>query len=273
MKIRHEPLLSLALKHEFYGDGPASDLAFVIPAPTARLLAGGRLVAKDRASTLTVHYEAAERHGALVPIAGATLQFGLRLVDSLFSNYTALPLLPAGGLPLYRNSADTRKLDAPVSLFLNQAREDDRELMRLALFAVVEIKIDAGFYDVPHPRFEIAFAARREELKYYVVTRKYSGADSQALAVTDTRTAAGDDHIDFERVPASAFSKTRDLDENVLSGSDGRVLLFRSRDVVPRRAEGRAGIALELNGTALIPNLPQPGRAPSADLIVHLSKP
>jgi hypothetical protein len=272
VKIRHEPLLAIALKHEFYGDGPASDLAFVTPAPTARLLAGGRLIAKERASTVTVHYEAAERRGALVPIAGATLQFGLRLVDPLFSNYTALPLLPAGGLPLYRNSGDTRKLDAPVSLFLNQARAEDRELMRLALFAMVEIKLDAGFYDSPS-RFEITFAARREELKYYVVMRKYSKADSEALVVTDTRAAAGDDHIDFERVPASAFRRTRDLDENVLTGGEGRVLLFRSRNVVPRRAEGRAGIALELNGTALIPNLPQPARAPSADLIVHLSKP
>ena len=270
--IEFAPLMTLEVTHAYYG-GRCPDFEFIAPAPTERLLAGGRLLAKTRDAKLTLLYEKAPGGGALSPLNGRTLQFGLKLVNSLFPHFSVLPFLPGEGLPLYRNTgADHAKLQPPVALLLNPADERDAELLREGLFGVVEITIDAAFYGAP-PAFEITFAAREETLKYYVVARNYTVAQFNQLDVTDQGfTADARPKIDFARVAAAAFTAD-DVPATVLGDAAARVVLFRSQAPVARREKARRRIQLARSTEVIVQNLPQPGAAAAtANLVIHLSK-
>jgi len=270
--IEFAPLLTLGVTHAYYG-GRCLDFDYAIPSPTERLLAGGRLLAKPRDGRLTVLFEKARDGAPLSPLAGRTLQFGLRLLNRYFSNFTELPFLTGEGLPLYRNAgADPAKLQSPVTLLLDPAHEEDAELLREGFFCLVEIRIAAGFYVTP-PEFEIGFDAREDTLKYFVVARNYSAGEFNQLEVTDAGFSAdGRPKIDFVRVAASAFTAA-DLPAEVLGGADVRVALFRSQQSVARQDKARKRIQLARNNDVIIPQLPQPGAAAAtANLVVHLSK-
>lgn len=265
--IEFAPLFTLEVTHEYYG-GRSPDFEFTTPSGTERLLAGGHLLAKTRESRLNVLYEK-----NTIQIEGKTLQFGLRLVNPSFSNFSVLPFLPGEGLALYRNAgADPTVLDAPVALLLNAADPQDAELLAAGLFGVVEIEVGAGFYAAA-PEFGIAFEARAETLKYYVVARNYPSAEFDDLGVSDAGFAAeARPQIQFDRVAASAFGAD-DLPAALLGGADARVALFRSQAPVARRARARRRIQLARNTEVIVSQLPQPGAAaPTADLVIHLSK-
>jgi hypothetical protein len=275
MTIRFLPLFAFEAMHTYYG-GRCPDFGLWMPSPTARLLAGGRVLAKTREDRLNVLYEKKEGGGPfepIVPLSGQTLQFGLKLLNPAFSNFTEPAFLPGEGLPLYRNSgADPRRLQGPVTLLLDPAHAEDAELLREGLFCLVEITVDAGFYAAP-PAFEIAFQARAETLKYYVVTRNYTAGEFNQLDVSDAGFAVdGRPQIRFDRIPPSSFTSA-DIPAAQLGGSDARVILFRSQQPVARQDKARKRIQLARNSDVLIAQLPQPGAAAAtADLVVHLSK-
>lgn len=272
--IEFAPLLTLDASHAYYG-GRCPDFEYFLPSPTQRRLAGGKCLAKQRDGLLTVLYEKGPDGGALVPHAGETLQFGLKLLNAHFSNFTELSLPLGEGLPLYRNAgADPAVLDAPVALFLNREYEDDRELMKEGLFCLAEIEVDEDFYAAP-PRFQVAFAAREETLKYYVAARNYSNTEFAQLDVTDAGFAAdGRPRIDFTRVTASGFTSEDPPPALVAGHSDAKVVLFRSQQPVARQEKARRRIQLARGSNVIIPHLPQPGAAAAtAHLVVHLTKP
>ena len=273
--IEFAPLLSVEVRHDYYG-GRCADFEFTTPSVTERLLAGGHLLAKTREAKLTVLFEKGSGGTALSPIGGRTLRFGLRLCNVFFSNFSVLPFLPGEGLALYGNAgANPAQLQAPVALLLDPANEEDAELLREGLFGLVEIEVDPAFYAAP-PAFEIAFAAREETLKYYVVARDYALGEFNQLEVTDAGFATdARPKIDFDRVAPSAFT-TDDLPAALLGGADTRIALFRSQAPVARREKARKRIQLvRSTGSTdvIIAQLPQPGAAaPAANLVIHLSK-
>lgn len=273
MTIQFAPLFTLDLVHEYYDDGPCPDFEFSIPLASGRLLAGGRLLAKPRDGGLTVLFEKGEDGAPLAPLPGKVLQFGLILLNPYFPNFTAWPFSPGEGLPLYRNAgADPAKLQAPVLLLLDPASEEDAELIRSGLFCLVEIEIDAAFYATA-PAFQVAFEAREETLKYYIVASNYSSGDFNQLTVTDAGfTADARPRIDFDRVAASSFAAD-DIPAAILGDAGTRITLFRSQQPVGRREKGRSRIQLARNTDVIVMQLPQPGAAAAtANLIVHLSK-
>ena len=270
--IEFAPLLTLEVTHAYYG-GRCDDFEFTTPSATERLLAGGRLIAKTREAKLTVLFEKGAGGGPLSPIGGRTLKFGLRLRNIFFSNFSVLPFLPGEGLALYRNAgADHAQLQAPDPLLLDPAHEEDAELLREGLFGLVEIAVDPGFYGAP-PAFAIAFAARAETLKYYVVARNYPLAEFNQLGVSDAGFATeARPQINFDRVAPSAFT-AEDLPATLLGDVGARIALFRSQAPVVRREKARKRIQLARNTEVIIPQLPQPGAAaPAANLVIHLSK-
>ena len=262
--------------------GPAADyddrrdFAFWIPSATERLLAGGRILAKTRENRLNLLFEkkvGGTQFEPLLPLAGRTLQVGLKLLNRVFSNFTELPFLPGEGLPLYRNSdADPTQLEPPITLLLDPAHADDAELFREGLFCLVEIAVDASFYAAP-PAFEISFQARAETLKYYVVARNYTAGEFNQLDVSDAGFAAdARAQIRFDRIPPSSFTAA-EIPAVQLGGSDARVTLFRSQETVARQDRARKRIQLARNNDVIIAQLRQPGSAAAtADLVVHLSK-
>lgn len=272
MIVEYTPLLTLQIVHAYYG-GACSDFEFVIPSGTQRLLAGGRLLAKAGAGRLTVLFQQDTDGSPVQTLPGATLQFGMRLINPHFANFTELPLQPGEGLPLYRNAgADATKLQAPVALLLDPAHEDDAELVRAGLFALVEAEIEEGFYAAA-PDFQVGFSARAETLKYYVVASNYSAGEFNQIEVSDAGfTADARPQIDFDRVAASGFAAD-DIPPATLGESDARIAMFRSQQPVARQQKARSRIQLARNSDIIIPQLPQPGAAAaSASLIVHLSK-
>ena len=249
--IEFAPLFTLEVTHAYYG-GRSPDFEFTAPSATERLLAGGHLLAKTRDSRLNVLYEKKSDGNPLAPVPGKTLQFGLKLLNPSFSNFTVLPFLPGEGLTLYRNAgADPTALAAPVALLLNAADPQDAELLSAGLFGVVEIELGAGFYASP-PEFRIAFEAREETLKYYVVASNYQSAEFDELGVSDAGFAAdARAQIEFDRVAAGDFGAD-DLPAALLGGGEARVALFRSHAPVARRANARRRIQLARDTEVII---------------------
>jgi hypothetical protein len=149
----------------------------------------------------------------------------------------------------------------------------DPELAQEGIFSMAEVRIDAGFYNAP-AAFNLAFEARQETLRYYLVVKRYSAAELDQLTVSDAGfTEEGRPEITFTKVPAAAFTPA-EIPPSLLGDAESTVVLFRSQAPVARRERGRRKIRLNRNGDVLVEHLPQPGaERATADLIVHLSKP
>jgi hypothetical protein len=148
----------------------------------------------------------------------------------------------------------------------------DPELQWQGIFGVVEIKVDSSFYNTA-PEFAIAFAAKEEILKYYVVANKYTDAEFNQLFVSDTGfTEDNRTQVNFTKLGSTAFSD-EEISPALLGDSDAKVVLFKSQKVA-RQQKARKKIQLLKNGDVLIPHLPQPGAdKANSDLIIQLSKP
>jgi hypothetical protein len=138
---------------------------------------------------------------------------------------------------------------------------------------VVELAVANAFYTSP-PAFEIAFAARSDTLRYYLVVTNYSDFDFDRLRVVDNGWIEEQrPKIEFTRVFAGAFGPD-ELPTSVLGGDAGaRFVLFRSNALVSRRERARRKIQLFRHTDILVEHLPQP-RAERADanLIIHVAR-
>ena len=145
----------------------------------------------------------------------------------------------------------------------------DPELQQKDIFGVIEIAIADSFYTAP-PEFAIAFTAKQETLKYYVIGQNYTDADIAQLSIVD----AGESLISFTKALSNAFT-ANDIPSSLLGDSDAKIVLFSSPiDAVKRQEKARQKIELRKNGTTLISHLPQPRPdRPTANLIVQVSKP
>lgn len=125
------------------------------------------------------------------------------------------------------------------------------------------------------PAYTLRLAARAEPLRYYVVARRYSLADFDALSVQDTgATADARPALVFDRIEAAAFGPSH-LSPALLDASGAaRVALFESRTPAARRARGLHGIELHRHGDVMLSHLPAPGPGRAdAQFVVHLNQP
>lgn len=258
MNIKFRILFTVTLSHTYYRDGLCKDFDFRIPTDTQQWLNNGRLLVKVREGKLYVLFEVGEDNQPLVLLAEQTLQFGLKLNNPFFSNFTQLDINSAQAF-LYKNTTIHPNQLAPpenrpvISLPM--------ELQRQGIFGIIEITLDNEHFYTTDPKkvpdFKISFAAREETLKYYVVAKNYTDAEIEQLTVSDQGNAG----ITFTR---------EFIEKNLL----GRVLLFKSMTAVKRQETAREKIQLNKNGEALIKHLPQPSVSKTAaDFIIQLSKP
>lgn len=145
----------------------------------------------------------------------------------------------------------------------------DADLRDYGVWGVLSVSIDTDFYATP-AQLDMAFAARQETLRYYVVATNFPEAEFDQLNVNDL----GDIN------PKILFSKQLTpfpagyIDPGLLGDSSARIAVFESQTQVARSERGRRKLKLSRNSTVLIENLPLPGpEKVKADLIVHLSKP
>lgn len=149
----------------------------------------------------------------------------------------------------------------------------DSELQQLGVFGIIEIKIESSFYINP-PSFIIAFDAKEEILKYFVVAKNYIDADFDQLSVADAGfTTDKRPEVKFSKVASSAFT-AGEISPALLNGADLKVVLFKSQAPVPRQEKARSKIQLSRNTDVLIQHLPQIGADKiDGNIIIHLSKP
>lgn len=147
------------------------------------------------------------------------------------------------------------------------------ELHRRGVFGIAEIAIDPTFYTTP-PAFEIAFSARQEILKYYVVANNYSATDFSKLSISDEGfSEEGRPEIVFDRVAAASFSSA-EIAPELLDQGDARIDVFKSQSALARRHRARRHLQLKLNGDVLVAHLPAPGSDKvRSELIIHVAKP
>jgi hypothetical protein len=173
---------------------------------------------------------------------------------------------PAGIYDVEESDAETTKA---IAYYV------DSELHYQGVFGVIEITIADSFYTQP-PDFQIAFTAKQQPLKYYVVATKYSETDFNQLSIADTGfTEDARPPIIFTPVLPDDFTP-EEISPTLLQGSnpDARVVLFKSQTAIARQDKARRRIQLNKNGDPLIPHLPQVGAdKPKSDLIIQLTKP
>jgi hypothetical protein len=146
----------------------------------------------------------------------------------------------------------------------------DADLLQQSIFGVIEIQIDDFFYNIP-PEFEIKFASKEETLKYYVIVRNYPDEDFiNKLSIVDA--SAGRTSINFTKEFPIDDAISRSLPGH--NDINTKIALFKSQTTVTRQENARQKIQLKVNGTELIPHLPQPSpNSPNSNLIIQLTKP
>jgi hypothetical protein len=150
----------------------------------------------------------------------------------------------------------------------------DPEFARLQPFGIVEIQVADSFFTPIPPEFTMNFAAKEETLKYYIIGKNYNSADLNHLTVNDAGyTEDVRTQVIFSKVSQSAFAAT-DISPSLLTGSNSRVVLFKSQSPVSRLEKSRRKIQLSYNSDVIIKHLPSPGTDKSnSDIIIQISKP
>lgn len=336
MTTHFKALFTVTVAHTYY-EASCEDVAFIVPADTARMLRNGGLLAKEIGGGFYVWFETDAAGEPLKPLAGRMLRIGLKLLNPFFSNFTRVDGDFASLTQVYGNTATPDTLGAPSKvkltsyLFTHALTASDRpvtvrlkdntglvlqtvtltsddngtsisydlsglaagaysveevfpngrtsnayyldaELVQAGVFGVIEVRIAESFYNLA-PEFQIDFEAREEALNYYIVARNFADADFNQLVVADAGSGAGGQPISFNKIPASSFTSA-EIQPALLTGTNGKVVLFRSDATVARAEKARKKIQLKKNGDVLIAHLPQPcAETTKADLIIPLSKP
>ena len=139
-------------------------------------------------------------------------------------------------------------------------------------WGVLALTVDAGHL-ASAQAFTLAFSARSDTLRYYVVASRYGEADFNQVTVLDAGFAAeARPAILFNRILPADFTASHLTPALLDPSGRARIALFEAQASVPRRARGPVGLELHRNGDVLIGSLPQPGaERHDAQFVVHLS--
>jgi hypothetical protein len=139
-------------------------------------------------------------------------------------------------------------------------------------WGVLDLTVAASHIATGHT-FSLAFAARSDTLRYYVVAQRFGEAEFNQLSVQDSGFAAeARPAIVFNRVNTGSFNASHLAPALLDPSGSARIALFEAQASVPRRARGPTGLELHRNGDVLIGSLPQPGAERyDAQFVVHLS--
>lgn len=261
------PLLSLRLRHDFWGAAPPP-IAVEPDDALRRLAAGPDILLRSERGGLHLH---ATGDWAQMGAEGLIVQMRLRAEDALVAAVTdALPD-PRQGLPrlgpdVWEGEAGIRRLHQGARLgrsdihLSDAASTEASDRMRPPL-ALVALRLPAP--DMRPARFEIRFAASSRHWTYHVI-----GARNEKLSIRDA-----EDSVRFDDLGARSLS-------------DGRAArAFRSTVPVPMRARPAPRFSLisesAFGPKVLLPALPAAsagmlhpdpdGAGPGADIFVNLS--
>jgi len=112
--IKYVDLLTLGVTHEYYS-GDCRDFEFIPASDTVQLMRSLRLLPRVKEGRWIVACQVNEHKSPVAPVAGKTLRIGLRPTHPYFGNFTEYGFNPRAAIPVYRNSGDPGRLDAPFT--------------------------------------------------------------------------------------------------------------------------------------------------------------
>jgi hypothetical protein len=112
---RFAPLFTLAVNHEYF-EGPCRDVGYLIPADTARMVAGARTIAREMDGILHVLYETDDAGDPLITAGGARLRIGLVPPPGGLGAVTMEAPGFDGTVAFYHNDSDPDDLDQPLGV-------------------------------------------------------------------------------------------------------------------------------------------------------------
>jgi len=269
MNTQFQTLFSVNIAHGYYSNA-CQDFGFVVPEETAQLLKNRKLLARTREGVFYLLYESDETETPLISAEGVTLRFGLLLLNPFFSNITQGTFDPLSSVLFYRNLTDVNALNPAEDMAIDDL---SAPLQKEGLWGVIDVTVDSSFYTAA-PDFEIAFDAKGEILKYYIVATNYTETEFNQLSVADAGfTEDARPEVTFTKVSAGGFLSD-DISPELLGDSTAQIVLFKSQTAIARQEKARKKIQLSKNGSVLMTHLPQPGTdRPHSDLIIQVSKP
>ena len=166
-------LFTINVAHGYYSDN-CRDFDFIVPADTGGKLRNGKLLAKVRDGMLYVLYEADDAGAALIKMTGASLRFGLKLRNPLFSNITDFSV----PTPLYRNSLTAGSLAPAMEvamtgrLFSHAVTKSDRPVT-VTVNAPTGQPLQAESITADNDRSTVSFDLTGQTPGLYMVTEQY----------------------------------------------------------------------------------------------------
>jgi len=240
--VKHAPLFSLAIRHEYLAGAPSRDLD-ISPhtgPDGARALARHRLLTRQRPGELLVLAPLAAGGEPVVTISDLLLRFDVRVASPDFAHYTDTRHWPER--PQFRGTTP-----GPLALAAGPPLAHD-------VAASLEIAgVDRTWLADP-PRFTLELAAPNPHWVFYTLTAR---AGDVLPEIRDDEPGRG---IAFTRVPLADVDPADDLVGHRLAARNPgrRGFRFTSVDPVPTRRVARRQLALYLGADLLLRELPCP---------------
>jgi len=240
--VRHAPLFSVAIGHEYLAGAPSPDLE-ISPhdgQDGARALARHRLIARPRPGELQVLAPLDPDDRPVVTIANLPLRFDLRVTGPDFASYTDTRNWPQN--PRFHGTTS-----GPLALAAGPP-------LAHGVVASLEIAgVDASWLAAPR-RFTLALPATNPHWVFYTLTARPGDVLPE---IRDDEPGRG---IAFTRVPLADVDPSEDLVGHRLAARNPgrRAFRFTSVEPVPTRRAARRQLALYLGGDLLLRELPCP---------------
>ncbi len=240
--MRHAPLFSVAIGHEYLAGAPSPDLE-ISPhngPDGARALARHRLIARPRPGELQVLAPLGADDKPVVTISDLPLRFDVRITGPDFASYTDTRHWPQH--PQFRGTT-------PGPLVLAAGPPLPRDVV-----ASIEIAgVDATWLTAPR-RFTLELPATNPHWVFYTLTARPGDVLPE---IRDDEPGRG---ITFTREPLADVDPALDpVGHRLAARNPGRrAFRFTSVDPVPTRRAARRQLALYLGGDLLLRELPCP---------------
>lgn len=261
--MSYHHLCTIDLRHEYYGGKPCPDLELLATPATLTALNNLRCLLKATPGQLDVLIALnAEKVPVITLPSVSELSFDIHVRDSAFFDYTDL-----SALSNYSGLTDLKQHPPPPPPCFSHSSTADGQLTpqpfdkRVAttlarpVFATVKLTLhfDAALKSVQSKQFWVAFSAKTCHWNYYLVT---DSVQQPRIHVADKAT----DGINFSALEISKTPDQGDLVATSLAAQypGKRIWRLRSDNKLTCSQDPRKGLALALDNTRVVENLPNP---------------
>lgn len=259
--MNYKKLFELSIHHEYYKGGECLDLS-IEPTPDCwRILAGHKLIIKNKANGLLVITSVDSDNKYLVPLDdNLKFEFLLRVKNTNFWDVTSIiNSLVSNSYYRFTNQNITKVSRADLEINFEQGLDKKNPRVQNML-GIINIYNNASLQSVftEASEFNIKFQAQKQYWQYYIVTDTQS--NDYELLIED-KEVSRNQKIKFTTVEVDAQDKVLANINQKFSGA--KKIIFKSESEILCQEVGRRNIQLlkkNRNGSSivLIEHLPNP---------------